>query len=208
MLPDTHDWLISPDFGVLLIGLIEENAHDAVVEFGSGTSTVLLAKALQRVAAAAARAPAPLVSFEHLEKYLEKTRRRLAAAALAEAAEVVSAPLVPWKSPDGKEFRFYDCRDALRRLQGRTPASGARILVLVDGPPTATGPLACYPALPAMLDVFGISTQYQFLIDDVIRDDEKKVATAWVELLRQKKIPLETTDYKKLEKQALLISVN
>ena len=209
MLPQMHNWMISPDFGVLLVELIEENAYDAVIEFGSGTSTLLAAKALGRMAATRANhLQVPLFSFDHLGEYLDKTKRRLMAAKLADGVDLIHAPLAPWVSSDRTEFSYYDCREALLRLKSQLPEAGARILVVVDGPPAATGPKARFPALPMLLETMGDSNQYHFLLDDMIREDEKQVANAWLEILRLKDLPCKTTDYKNLEKQALLISVN
>ncbi len=208
ILPDTHNWMVSPDFGVLLVNLIEENTYDAVVEFGSGTSTVLAAKALQRVATIRGGPPVPFISFDHLEEYCEKTRRRLIASRLLDGVELVLAPLGPWEGPDGDRTSYYQCREALGRFKERIPTDRPRILVIVDGPPAATGPLARYPALPMLLDILGSANQYHFLLDDMIRDDERQVSEAWQALLQATGIPTATTEYNKLEKKALLLTVN
>ncbi|HFM4818112.1 TPA: hypothetical protein ACG7N5_004906, partial [Escherichia coli] len=41
-----HGWPISPDMGVFLLEKIRERNYDAIIEFGSGVSTLLIAKGL------------------------------------------------------------------------------------------------------------------------------------------------------------------
>lgn len=48
LLPDMHAWRVSPDFAFYVINLIEENEYDLIIEFGSGTSTILAAEAVHR----------------------------------------------------------------------------------------------------------------------------------------------------------------
>jgi predicted O-methyltransferase YrrM len=38
-------WPISPDLGLLLVDLVESGHYQAIIEFGSGTSTMLMATA-------------------------------------------------------------------------------------------------------------------------------------------------------------------
>jgi hypothetical protein len=208
MLPPMHDWLISPDFGVLLVELIEENVYDAVIEFGSGTSTLIAAKALRKASARTHPNTAPMFSFDHLGEYLENTKRRLSVAALSDTVDLIHAPLMPWKSANGMEFSYYDCREALLRLKSLIPDKNASILVVVDGPPAATGPMARFPALPIIFEILGKSNRYHFLLDDMIREDEKQVVNAWLDFLRLKNLHYKTKDYKHFEKQALLVAVN
>lgn len=101
LLPDVHNWPISPDLGVLLINLVEQNEYDAVIEFGSGTSTLILAKALDRVARREGVDRLPLLSFDHLQEYAEKTKKILKQAGLSKHVDVVLAPLTPWTDDNG-----------------------------------------------------------------------------------------------------------
>ncbi|HSW22938.1 MAG TPA: hypothetical protein VLJ62_09235, partial [Burkholderiaceae bacterium] len=45
MLTNFHGWPISPDVGVFVLEKIRERKYDLIIEFGSGTSTMLFAKA-------------------------------------------------------------------------------------------------------------------------------------------------------------------
>lgn len=48
LMPAFHGWPVSADLALHLIGLIESNKYDLIVEFGSGTSTILFASAISR----------------------------------------------------------------------------------------------------------------------------------------------------------------
>jgi len=46
LLPDLHGWPISPDLAVYLMRTIKQGDYDLIIEFGSGSSTVLMAQAI------------------------------------------------------------------------------------------------------------------------------------------------------------------
>jgi hypothetical protein len=207
LLGDMHGWPISPDFALYLIELLEFNDYDLVIEFGSGTSTVLMARALAKIAPRRQGKSATVqVAFEHLEQFHAQTLARLQQAALAQAVQLVHAPLQPYAAANGNTYDYYACQNALAELAQGTPPAGLRLLVLVDGPPAATGKHARYPALSIVLAQYA-GAQLDILLDDYIRDDEQEIAQLWLSDLQQagySPVFLE----KKLEKDACLISVN
>lgn len=207
ILPDMHNWPISPDFGVLLINLIEQNDYDAVIEFGSGTSTLILAKALERAARRHGRSASALLSFDHLQEYAEKARKLLRQAGLEEYADVVLAPLAPWRDDNGEQFSFYACDEALHAYRCGLPDEARRLLVIVDGPPSATGKHARYPALPKVLEEFSGKYVIHFLMDDYLRLDEQEIAARWLDTLSVRNLPHTRTEFINLEKKAFLIEV-
>lgn len=207
LMPEMHAWPISPDLGVLLIRLVESGDYDAVIEFGSGVSTVILAKALAKRAESVNEPPVPFVSFEHLDAYGEQTAAMLRRARLQEQVELTLAPLVPFTAPDGRSSAYYDCAASLARLCERLTPATPRILVLVDGPPAATGPQARYPALPALLAAFGDRVRFDILMDDYIRDDERKILKRWEALLTEQGRLFQQQVYPALEKQACLLKL-
>ena len=207
ILPDLHNWPISPDFGVLLINLVEQNNYDAIIEFGSGTSTLILAKALERVGQRVGGAPL-LLSFDHLEEYSEKTHKLLKQARLTEHASVYLAPLASWQDESGNPFSHYNCNEALLSFKRRLPDSASKILVVVDGPPAASGRHARYPALPKILEAFP-PEEYtsHFLLDDYVRKDEQEIAARWQEGLNRRLVRNFSSEFNNLEKKACLIEV-
>lgn len=202
-----HGWPISPDFALNLIHLLETNDYDLVIEFGSGTSTVLIAKTLVKIATRRQeKFPVRQVAFEHLEKYYEQTLTDLQQAGLAETVQLVHAQLVPFTAPNGNTYSYYDCHQFLEKLvQELTPATALRILVIVDGPPGATGKHARYPAEPLILSHFSC-TRIDFLLDDYNRDDEKEIVQIWLSEIQNAHYQVNFTELK-LEKGACLISL-
>lgn len=207
LLGNMHGWPISPDFALYLIELLECNDYDLVIEFGSGTSTVLVARALAKIAPQRHGKPATVqVAFEHLDQFHSQTLARLQQAALAHAVQLVHAPLQPYAAANGNTYDYYACQSALAELAKRTPPVGLRVLMLVDGPPAATGKHARYPALPVVLAQYA-GAQLDILLDDYIRDDEKEIAQLWLSDLQQAGYTPALLE-KKLEKDACFISVN
>lgn len=207
-MPELHGWPISADFGALLLDLLERHDYDLVLEFGSGASTVLMAASAKRHAAArAARGlpPTALLALEHLPEYHAQTASMLQASGLEALARLALAPIRPFTTADGQTFPYYDARDAVAevvRSLGR-PATALKVLLMVDGPPSATGPRARYPALPLALE-FLAGARLDILLDDYRRDDEKQVAQAWLDDLRALGLDPALTAYP-LEKEACLI---
>ncbi|WP_233880441.1 hypothetical protein [Paraburkholderia flagellata] len=204
LLPDVHNWAISPDFGVLLIHLLEQHRYDAVVEFGSGTSTLVLAKALERIAQHGGQPAAPLLSFDHLEQFQRQSQSYLERAGLTGGSRVVWAPLQAWRTG---ETPYYACEEALWQMRGQLHQDAPRVLVVVDGPPGRTGPLARHPALPKVLQGLGDACCFHFLMDDYDRQDERDIVSSWERGLSQIGRTFTRTEYKQLEKQACLLEV-
>lgn len=207
-IPELHGWPISADFGALLLDLLERHDYDLVLEFGSGASTVLMAAASKRHAAArAARGlpPTALLALEHLSEYHAQTTAMLRASGLETFAHVALTPIQPLTTVDGRTFPYYDARGAVGEVVhslDRAP-SALKVLLMVDGPPAATGPRARYPALPLALE-FLAGARIDILLDDYRREDEKRVAQDWLEDLRARGLEPSLTAYP-LEKEACLI---
>jgi hypothetical protein len=149
--------------------------------------------------------PVKFVSFDHLEQYYTQTLAQLKHADLADTVKLQHAPLQDYTAPNGEVYRYYDCQSTLVDLAQQHPTGGLRLLVIVDGPPAATGPRARYPAGPIILAHFN-SAQIDLLLDDYIRDDEKEISKLWQTELESAKLPFTITE-RKLQKDACLISV-
>lgn len=209
VIPDMHGWPISPDFGVLLIQLAEANGYDAVIEFGSGVSTAIIARALTKVAQRNDAAPAPFVSFDHLQEYYDQTAAILEQAGLRERVWLKLAPLVTTELADESSYRYYDCQAALVDFRRRLTKAHPKILVVVDGPPGATGPKARYPAVPVLWQNFEGDAYFDVLMDDYIRADEREIVRDWESSLTAAacRATVDKTEYRKLEKQACLLKI-
>lgn len=183
---DFHGWPISPDIGLFLLETMSEQRYDLIIEFGSGTSTALIAKAAEVLQ----RTPPPggagdcetglteIVSFEHDTLYHGKTSQMLKVRGLAERVQLVHAPLTDWRGDGEQGYLYYDCQGTLSALAQKHAHRTLRILVLVDGPPGATCTYARYPAVPI---VFSLLSKHHIdvVLDDANRPEEKTVIELW-----------------------------
>lgn len=159
-LPPMRGWAASPDFLLLVAEEILNNGSLTVLECSSGSSTVVAARCLQM------QDRGHVYSLEHDSVYAEKTRALLRRHGLANWATVIDAPLqkdesgVPWYS--------------LSNLPTAVPEVD---LLVIDGPPGVSGPLARYPALPRLRN--RLSTACTVLLDDANRPGEQTVLSRW-----------------------------
>lgn len=162
-LPDVGGWAMEPPALVRLVDTVVRRRPRLVVECGSGTSTLWIARALQE------NGGGRLVSFEHEAEYLEKTRTLLADHGLLEYVDLRHAPLVDIATLRGT-FTWYEiAADDIDQID----------LLLVDGPPGTTGPHARYPAVPVLGDK--LAPGATVIVDDVSRKDEQEMVEYWLE---------------------------
>ena len=145
-----------------------------VVEVGSGTSTVLLARLLRE------RWPGGEhrhVAVEHDPAWAAWVAAQLAREGLAERTTVLHVPLAP--HPHGPAgLPWYDDEPLQSGLDAAL--AGALVdLLVVDGPPadTAEKVLARYPALPALHA--RLEAGATVVLDDVERPGEQEVLQRW-----------------------------
>lgn len=163
LLPTVGGWALSPSGLLWLTRYIAKEKPEMIVECGSGTSTLWCAMALRR------NGHGRLVAMDHKPDFAAKTRDALARHGLSDWAEVVDAPLVPTATPRGN-FDWYDT----------TGVRASNIdLLLVDGPPQATGQHARYPALFILEKKF--AAHAAVLLDDTHRADERECMEFWLE---------------------------
>ncbi|WP_368928943.1 hypothetical protein [Alcaligenes faecalis] len=202
---EAHSWPVSADFALCVMRQLVLQPYDLVIEFGSGMSTVIVAKTLALMAERHEAQQTRFVSFEHLDAYYQQTHAYLQQAGLANAVQLTLAPLAEWHAPDDQVYPYYSCQSTLAKLAKQKPGSRNRILVIVDGPPASTGPQARYPAGPLLVEHFPDAC-IDFLMDDYIREDEKQVLQRWLAEINVLGRVGTLTEYK-LEKDACLLTV-
>ena len=207
VLPDMHGWPISPDLGMQLVQMIETGNYDAVVEFGSGTSTLLMALALKKQAKKRIVMPAKLIAFEHLIHCFEETKKLLSASGLNTNVTLIHAKLVSIKGLNQINFNYYDCLEALNQFKKELKIPNPKIMVFVDGPPGSTGPHARYPAMQYIEEVFEGLAHVDYLMDDYMRKEEREIVGMWEQHFNDQGREIEKKEYLALEKQACVLSV-
>lgn len=174
---EINGWPASSDFLFYVSRLIEINKYKLIVEFGSGTSTLVIARTVENIKVRSDSRYSPkFLSFEHLEKYFLITDRFLRDSALRGGVDLVHAPLVKYNLSEN-DYLFYDCTQALSENKVEFSSDDCT-LILVDGPPEATNAEARYPAVNFALNSID-SNEIHMLLDDAARNDETKILEKW-----------------------------
>ena len=213
LLSPEHGFPVSPDFAVNLVRLIRDRKYDLTIEFGSGTSTLLCLKAFETFnlfPKEGAESSPRLITFEHLEEYHQKTSRLVANCPNRSLLDLRLSLLMPWNEAKNN-FSYYSntslISEAINAL-GANANAPIKVLVIIDGPPGNTCHWARYPAVPIVLDAAsGTDISIDFLLDDMIRTDEKEMAIAWEELIKAFGLSYERIDYN-FEKGGMLLTLN
>ena len=157
-LPPIGNCAGSSDLLLLLARTVLTEKTALIVEFGSGTSSFVIARCLELNGAGR------LISFDHSPSFAEITRRQLARRQLA--AEIRIVPLLPANSPSqpGAWYEVNDLPDAID-------------MIVVDGPPSGLHPetrSGAGPSTFAKLRAGGT-----VFLDDASRPGERRVAARW-----------------------------
>ena len=160
-IPKLDMWAASPDLLRFLWGQVLHVERRNILECGSGVSTVLLAQAFKQVGSG------KVTALEHNEAYFEHTKELVRKRGLEDWADVIYAPLVDTAVGNGS-WQWYE--------QTKIPA-GPIDLLIVDGPPHATGPKSRYPALPILSE--RLAPRAMVVLDDYRRPDEQEIGEMW-----------------------------
>lgn len=160
--PGTRGWTASPDLLREVVTHVLHQAPALTVEASSGTSTLMIAYALERNGAG------HVVALEHDAEYAGRTRELIGMHGLDHRATIVLAPLVKQRVGD-TEMTWYD----LGQVRLDVPID----LLVVDGPPEGTGSMARYPAVPLLRSRFAPGARV--ILDDGDRADERAIAERW-----------------------------
>lgn len=162
VMPASGGWAMDAANLAAALHVIERQRPSVVVEFGGGTSTVWIGKLLRRLGAGR------IVSLDHDADFAESTRTVVERFGLGDLVDIRVVDLVPAGLADHEtawyEVSVLDDLDAID-------------VILVDGPPEKTGPLARYPAVPLCFD--RLSDGAVILVDDTLRPDEVTMINRW-----------------------------
>lgn len=161
-LPITRGWAASPDYLLLLANHVAEARPRVIIECGSGTSTLILA----RMAQLAGRGH--VFSLDHEAEFAEATHKLLRSYNLQDWATVLHAPLTTHKLK-GEDWPWYD--------ESQLPRGEIDLLV-IDGPPGSLRRHSRYPAGPILLS--RMSQGGTAFLDDANRSDEKDIVQWWL----------------------------
>jgi predicted nuclease with TOPRIM domain len=208
------NWAIDADLASQLVGVLERESYDLIIEFGSGTSTLLMARVLSKMSCVTAEyaleydsastnrqkrhpvnaavqqsIPQRILSFEQDGQYFRQTLLKLKQARLDSLVDLVLAPLVPTALTHQQAQvapLFYGCEQKLMHVAQLFEGRQAKILVLVDGPVSPQkDPLTREPALANLLQYLS-PHQLHIVLDDYQREGEQQVARLWYQLCEER----------------------
>jgi predicted O-methyltransferase YrrM len=155
-LPHLGSWKADTGLLTLLVDHILEERPRLVVEFGTGASTLIIARALQKAGGGT------LISFEQHADFVDATKKWLADYGLE--ADLRAVPLRP--PPDGWPGLWYD--------HGKLPPNID--LMVIDGPPWTVHPFTRGSAA----SLFDLMTPGgTVMLDDAARPGERVIARRW-----------------------------
>ena len=157
-LPPSRGWAASPDFLLSLAHITKRVKPRLTVELGSGISTLVLAKSGAK----------KIISLDHSQEFGSQTREMLA----SHGVRGVDIRIHELQTYSGK-YKWY----AKSTLKGLAKID----LLVIDGPPSSINPDARYPALEHLVPL--LSPKATIVLDDVYRDEERKLADAIVKAL-------------------------
>lgn len=160
-------WSVAPEFAWWLYNYMLEARPRCIVELGSGISTLVIASAIKKTG------KGRLIALEHSKKYYDETLDLLKTAGLDGYAQIIYRPLRIYEI-DGEEYNWYDLPDDLLATAFK---GNALDLVLVDGPPAATGRHARYPAHILLRKYY--SENALVILDDSGRREEQEILARW-----------------------------
>lgn len=160
-LPPTRAWAGSPDFLLELAKATIQLKPKVVLECSCGTSTVVIARAIQM------NGEGHVYSLEHDQVFADKTYQELLSQGLLEYATVIHAPLRSYDI-DGSSVEWY----SLKNLP-----DGCADMIVIDGPPADIDSQARYPAVPLLRNnIYANTTMF---LDDAGRNGEKSIVNRW-----------------------------
>lgn len=200
-------WPADPDFILEMVKKVYDSDYDLIIEFGSGNSTLFLAKTAKILQTKDGNTKIPkIISFDHLQEYFDKTKKLLKSDALSDEVELIHAPLETFYGMDNVEYPYYSCNQKFAQLKQNYANIKSKILVIVDGPPGNTCKNARYPALPVILSHFA-PANIDFILDDYMRHEEKEIGEKWKTFCETAGLNF-TFEEKGLEKESLILSIS
>ncbi|GAA1722667.1 class I SAM-dependent methyltransferase [Brachybacterium phenoliresistens] len=163
IMPSLGRWALNARSMLHLSTLVRDRRPNRILEVGGGSSTIWLGYLCEEIGAT-------MISVDHDGKFLERTRYLVERHGLGHVVETRLGPIED-REIDGAAFSWY-AEEAFRDVDGVE-------FFFVDGPPSSTGKMARFPALPAMLS--RLSDDAVVVLDDAERKDEVEAVTRWLE---------------------------
>jgi len=167
-------WTIAPAEVLHICNDVVVNNRRSIIEFGSGYSTLCIARMLQVTGRSA-----KLFSVESDAGWFESMNAALRQNGLEAHAEIIYAPVVdaPAEIAMANGAKWYDSEIIDRALTNADPID----LAVVDGPFGSVSSHARYPAVPFLKN--RLAEHFAVFLDDASRPHERQISERWQALL-------------------------
>jgi len=156
---------IRPSAMAIILNELLINDRKVIVEFGSGISTIYIAKVLDECGG-------HIYSFEHDEGWFHFISSQLEKNNLSECVSLTYAPLRK-STYSLKNSLWYDESIVRNKIKNSID------MMIIDGPPAYSkeSSLSRYPAVPVLQS--RLSKNYCIICDDIVRNGERKIVKMW-----------------------------
>lgn len=170
-------WTISPSVILHILNDIVINKRRNIIEFGSGASTLYIARLIQTL-----KLDAKFYSVESSEDWSQKMEEELMRYNLQDVVTIIRAPLknASKKICYKEQKLWYDTAKIYKALELNKEID----LVIVDGPYGGSTPFARYSAIPFLKD--RLSKSLGVFLDDARREQEYEIGLEWEKILNLK----------------------
>ncbi len=162
-LPYLTGFAATPELARVVYAAVVNHKPLLTVELGSGVSSVIIGYGLEK------NGQGSLISLDHDETYLRRTREMLEGHSLSRFGKVEHCPIKK-QSVNSSNHRWYD----ISALTFSHPID----LLVIDGPPEQTQHKARYPAMPLLYEYLNDSAI--IILDDVKRAESTKTVHDWL----------------------------
>ncbi|MAZ25730.1 MAG: hypothetical protein CL868_01460 [Cytophagaceae bacterium] len=181
-IPQTS-WSLSPQAIVHCLNIISINKPKSIIEFGSGATTLYIAKLLQL-----RKHKISFISVESDPQWKMEIERQLQLYNLQDYVTLILAPIIECAT----DLRYKD-QETWYDVQILNPVIKPLEhfdLIIVDGPFGGSTPFARYSAFPFLEKQSSIDSIW--ILDDTEREQEKEIIREW-----QRQSGLHKIDYKR-----------
>lgn len=162
---------LNPNTILHVINDLQINNRKSIIEFGSGISTVILAKFIVEN-----KLDAKIISIEDNKSWCDFIASQLEKYNCNQVVTLHHIPLMK----NSSEVLWYDKNEVAKVVNNQKFD-----LILVDGPSGGLGKAARKPAVPSIIN--NINDNFCVFLDDVRRADEKQILSDWFILLKESK---------------------
>jgi len=155
----------------LILNEIMINNRQSILEFGSGISTILIARLLKRN-----QLSTQVVSVEHDVNWCRLIQAQLKSEEAPNSVQIIHAPLLPCDISWDNKLEWFNQQILKDYLIDDFD------MIIIDGPPACNENLqfSRYPALPFIWDK--LKPEFVVILDDANRYGERKIIAQWEKL--------------------------